>query len=77
MKVYCHVNPDNSVAIVSLPPEKIDDAVWVARALERTRLANGWAELPHEMDSADLPADRSQRDKWRHVGKKVVVTRDV
>ena len=31
----------------------------------------------HEMDSADLPIERSERGKWRHVDGKVVVKQDV
>ena len=39
--------------------------------------AHRHANYFHEMDSAELPQERSERGKWRHVGGKVVVQKDV
>ena len=72
--------PDGTVRVVhpalkSRHPEE-PEADWYARVMARTEQANpDLAGRPFaDVDSADLPADRTQRARWRLQGGRVRVT---
>jgi hypothetical protein len=70
---------DGSVRIVHpAPKSRLPDepeADWYARVMARTEEADPTLRgLPfHDGDTADLPADRTDRAKWRVENRRVVV----